>query len=201
MFATLWAKMAVSVNPFWRVHIEGRENLEKGKPYIFVSNHQSNFDILILFQIYRFFKWISKIEVLKFPFVGWGLRMNRYVYFDRKNPKSRAEVLKKCKEWLEKGVSLFFFPEGTRSRDGELRKFKPGAFQLAIEEKIPLVPIAIQGSRDILGKHKLLLSAKADIHIQIMEPISMDRFTPEDLDKLIDQTRRKIGEFLEKKKV
>lgn len=197
MCSCSWAKVALAMNPFWKFHIEGRKKIKWGKPYILVANHQSNFDIFIMYQLFRPFKWIAKKEILKYPFVGWGMQMNRYVYFDRKDRRARAKVIEQCRDWLQKGVPVFFFPEGTRSKSGEMQKFKVGAFQLAIQENLPITPIAIQGTRDILGKNKLLLSTKANIRVKILDPIPVDDYTPDQVNDLIEKTRGRIGQALE----
>ena len=148
-----WARMIELILPFWEIRVEGLEHIGRPGPYVIVSNHQSLLDILIvLASLPLHFKFIAKSELFWIPFFGWHLWLARYIPLRRGDPESGRVCLAKAREWLRRDVSVLFFPEGTRSCDGEIQEFKPGAFKLAIEEKINILPLVIAGTRDAIPK-------------------------------------------------
>jgi 1-acyl-sn-glycerol-3-phosphate acyltransferase len=114
--------------PIWKVRFEGRKNILKNKTFVIISNHQSMMDILFLNELKMRFKWISKIETTRVPFIGWYLRMADYITVDRGNSESKEEMLMKSFSCLKNGTSIMIFPEGTRSPDKQIASFKRGAF-------------------------------------------------------------------------
>ena len=137
--------------------IEGVENLQKGQSYVFVCNHVSLFDVWLVYGwLPVVFKWIMKQELRKVPFVGSGCYAAGHIFIDRRNPRAAKESLERAKSILKDGVSLVVFPEGTRSKNGEVQAFKRGAFQLAQEFSLPIVPITINGAFDVLPRTSLL---------------------------------------------
>lgn len=176
LFTSFWACIYLWAMPAWSVSVEGRDKIRKKERYIVVSNHQSQLDILVAFRLFFHFKWVSKAEVFKLPFIGWNMVLNRYIKIHRGRKESVIQMMAACEEALDRGSSVFFFPEGTRSRTGELRDFKPGAFILAHKQKLPILVIAINGTRDALPKHSLNFHGRHDIRIKVIGEIPYDDF-------------------------
>ncbi len=151
--ANLWAISIGKFNPWWEFNISGRENLAKeGEVVIYVSNHQSQADILALFMLSTRFRWLSKASLFKIPMFGWGMTAVGYVPVDRNSKSSSEKSIKLSIRHLKKGTPMIFFPEGTRSKTGELGEFKMGAFRLAKSLNISIVPITVDGCADMLPK-------------------------------------------------
>jgi len=170
--------------PIWKITIEGREKALRGTTYVIISNHQSMLDTLLINCLRYKFKWISKIENLKVPVLGWYLKMAGYITVNRGNEDSKAEMLEKSYNFLKKGNSIMIFPEGTRSTDKEIGFFKRGAFQLALKARVSILPILIEGTGDVLPKHGLIFGSGHKITVRVLDPIYPDSFindNPEEL--------------------
>ena len=170
--------------PIWTIHIEGREKAVRGAAYVIISNHQSLIDILLINCLRYRFKWISKIEIFKVPVIGWYLKMADYIVVDRGNEESKIEMLEKSYDCLKKGISIMIFPEGTRSLNNEIGFFKRGAFQLALEANISLLPVLIDGTGGILPKHGLIFGSGNHIRIRVLDPVHPDSFGTESPENL-----------------
>ena len=157
--------------PIWTINIEGREKAVKGTTYVIISNHQSVLDILLLNCIRYKFKWISKIENINFPVIGWYLKMADYIIVDRENEESKTRMLEKSYDCLKRGISIMIFPEGTRSLNNEIGFFKRGAFQLVLQADVPILPVLIDGSGGILPKHGLIFGNGHNIRIRVLDPV------------------------------
>lgn len=166
--------------PIWKIDIEGRGKIVKGTTYVIISNHQSILDIILLTNLWYRFKWISKIENTKVPILGWYLRMADYITVDRINEKSKEEMLVNSYKCLKRGISLMIFPEGTRSRDGEIGIFKRGAFELAIQADVPILPILIDGTGGVLPKHGLVFSSGHHARVRVLDPVQPSSFNTKD---------------------
>jgi 1-acyl-sn-glycerol-3-phosphate acyltransferase len=191
-YTCFWSSLYLWVNPFWSLQKFGVEKVDPEKAYVIVANHQSMADIICVFNTYMHFKWVAKKELFKVPLLGWNMSLNGYVAIDRGNPDSREKCLRECRDWLRKGSSVFFFPEGTRSQDGKLRDFKPGAFRLAMESGYDILPIVIRGSLHAIPKHSRLLSGKSKMRLKVLDPISSAPFRNGD----IDESARRLAEDL-----
>lgn len=176
LFSCFWAQIYFYCNPFWRLRVEGRERLPWKGPAVIVANHQSLGDILVLFGLYRPFKWVSKASVFKVPFLGWNMALNRYVRLVRGSKESIAQMMSDCERWIDRGVPVLLFPEGTRSEDGEVKPFKDGAFRLSVGKGCPIYPVVITGTARTLPKHGLLLDTRADCVVRVLPPVSPDDF-------------------------
>lgn len=176
LFSCFWAQLYFYVNPLWRLRIEGREHLPWRGPAVIVSNHESLGDILVLFGLYRPYKWVSKASVFKVPFVGWNMRLNRYVGLVRGDAASIRKMMQACERWLARGVPVLLFPEGTRSVDGKVKAFKDGAFRLAVSTGAPVIPIALDGTAAILPKHGFVLRGPADCRVRVLPPVDPAAF-------------------------
>jgi 1-acyl-sn-glycerol-3-phosphate acyltransferase len=170
--------------PIWKIDIEGREKALKGVTYVIISNHQSMLDTLLLNCLRYKFKWISKIENIKVPVLGWYIRMAGYITVNRGDEVSKTEMLEKSYRCLKRGTSIMIFPEGTRSLNKEIGFFKRGAFQLAIQSNVSILPVLIDGTGGVLPKHGLIFGSGHRIRIRVLDPVSPSYFDtdkPEEL--------------------
>lgn len=153
-----------------RVAVEGVERLTPGTTYVFVSNHQSIYDTPVVFASLPFqIRIIAKESLARFPVLGWHLKRGGHLFVDRKHP-DRAGILKRWRALVLEGVSLIIFAEGGRSWDGRVGHFKAGSFLLAIEAGLPVVPLAIIGTRQVMPKGRLR-TEPADVKLIIHDPI------------------------------
>ena len=167
---SFWARTVLTACPLMRVRLEGTHHLKSGATYVLVANHQSLADILAVLHIQHPFKFIAKKELFWIPFLGWALSLAGYIPLVRGDSKSGKEALEKASDHLRQGVSVLFFPEGTRSPDGEIRDFKIGAFKLAVETGVPVVPIVIDGTHDLLPKGSRLLARRVEVLVKVEAP-------------------------------
>lgn len=192
-----WADAVMALNPYAKLIVSGLENIDKEKAYVIVANHQSIADILVMYRIRAQFKWISKDSLFNIPFFGWSMMMTKYIRLTRDDSSSIQKVYRQAVQWLRKGMSLVFFPEGTRSKTGEMGVFQNGAFKLAIREKVPMLPIAITGTKDVLPKGSWELDQmKVTGRLMILPPIDTSGFKPEEFEKLRDITRSAMEKAL-----
>lgn len=181
-----------------RTKVRGLENLDPEKTYIIAANHVSNFDILtISAHLPLQFRWVSKKELFQIPIMGQGMKRVGYVEIDRQNKEKAWAHLFEARSKLEEGFSLMFFPEGTRSPDGEIKRFKPGAFVLAIHTGLPVLPITIVGSHEIMRKRSLLFQP-GTVELVIHPPISPSGFTIARKHEFAEVVRDQIAAELEK---
>lgn len=194
--AVTWGRTLFALGPAWSHEVRGRENLPKGgKPYIMVANHTSSADIWALFLVGGQFRWLSKDAMFKLPAVGPAMRWAGYVSVTRGNRNSQAQAVEKSREWLRRGISMAFFPEGTRSEDGRVKEFKGGAFKLAIEENLEIVPIVLRGTRDMLVKNSGF-PKKAHLDIEILPP--MRAVPAEEMRIFAERVRQVIADGLDR---
>lgn len=196
LFTCFWASLYTWMMPPWRIRIEGREHVRKNAAYMIVSNHQSQLDILVAFRLFFHFKWVSKIEMFRIPLIGWNMSLNRYVKLKRGDKESVGQMLSLCETHLDEGSSIFMFPEGTRSPDGEVKAFKLGAFQLAHQKKVPILPIVISGTNKALPKYSLNFTGVQKIYIKIFEEIPYSAFAEMSVEDTAQMVRRFIIEKL-----
>ena len=187
LYTCAWASFYTYIFPYWSVRLRGRARLRDAGTVVIVSNHQSLLDILVLFRLYTHYKWVSKSEIFRVPFVGWNMTLNRYIRIRRGDSADASRMMVKCGEALDSGSSIMMFPEGTRSPDGEIRSFKHGAFTLAVRHHVAVVPIVIDGTLDALPKYGLTLHNAAKIKIDVLDPIDPAQFAT--VEALKDHTR------------
>lgn len=173
---SLWGYHFVLLNPFWKCRFEGLKHLRKGQRYVMVANHQSLADIFVLSGLRHNFKWVSKASLLDIPFFGWSMKLNEYVSIDRGNKTSIKKMMASCKRWLDQGVSIMLFPEGTRSDDGRMGAFRDGSFRLSQDCNVPILPIVITGTREIAAKHSRTFNFGAEVRIKILAPVWPEQF-------------------------
>jgi len=169
-FTSYWGSHYLAWAPFAEVRVEGRERVVGGGPYVYVVNHQSMVDILAVFAIHLPFLWVSKIENFFVPFLGWNMWLNGYVALRRGSLPSILRMIRSCLAKIGKGHSLCVFPEGTRSPDGTIKSFYRGAFWLASRASVPIVPVVIDGTGDIIKKKRLRI-VPGPVRVHILEPI------------------------------
>jgi len=158
------------VNPLWRVRVEGRERIPRG-PSVLVVNHQSMADVAACMGLHRPFKFVSKASLFSLPVVGWAMKMLRYVRLERGRPHSTRAMLDQCRHWLRRGMSVLMFPEGTYAPGAALLHFKPGAFVLARDERVPMVPVLISGTRDLVVGDGPWMAPRVNIRIRVLDPV------------------------------
>ena len=194
--ASLWGRSIILCNPSWRLTVIGREHLKPHHAYVLVANHQSLLDIMALFALRRQFKWIAKAELFRIPFLGWAMSLAGYVQLARGRHGSVRETYDRTRRWLASGVSVLFFPEGTRSHTGELGVFKNGAFKLAMDTAHPVAPIVVTGTRDLLMKGSWMFRAGSRVQITILPPITLSTYRTWEPERLRDEVRRRIATTL-----
>jgi len=193
MFTSFWGHLYLWTVPFWSVTIIGREKLRKDATYMIVSNHQSQLDILVAFGLFFPFKWISKAEIFRVPFVGWNMTLNQYIKLKRGDKESINRMMGECEKMFRKGCSLYFFPEGTRSKTGVVKPFKPGAFILAKKMRVPILMIAINGTKNALPKHSMGFHGSHDIRLEVLGEIPYEEFSDLSVEALAETVRQRIG--------
>lgn len=177
------------LNPLWDVRVEGREKLPP-PPCVLVANHQSMADILAAFGLFHPFKFVSKASLFQVPLVGWAMRLCRYVPLERGRPRSTARMLEECRGWLGRGVSVLIFPEGTYSEGEQMLPFRRGAFRLAVEAQVPLVPVRLEGTRQLIEGDGPWLRPRATVRVTVLEPITD---VGADEEALARRARRALG--------
>lgn len=192
-FSCWWGYHYVQLNPFWQCQFEGLEHIDPAKTYVLVANHQSMADILVLYGLRKPFKWVSKEEIFNVPCVGWNMYLNQYVRIKRGNMSSVKEMMTTCRDWLKQGASILMFPEGTRSEDGELLSFKDGSFRLACEANLPVIPIVVTGTHEILPKKQKILNFHSQIKVKVLPAV-----LPADFERKSAAMRNYVHDLMKK---
>ena len=190
-----WSRMITRVSGV-TVQVEGMENLEVGKPYIFAANHQSQFDIFALDgYLLVDFRWLAKKELLRIPLVGHAMKLSGTVFIDRSRGRQAMKSLTEAAKRIADGTSVVVFPEGTRSVDGRLQPFKSGAMYLAIKSGVDIVPMSISGGFEILPKGNFL-ARPGQLRIRIGEPIASSDYNQKQKQELADVLHEKVADLL-----
>ncbi len=190
-----WARVMAWVTPM-RVEVKGRENIDPRQSYVLVSNHQSQYDIFVLYGWLGIdFKWVMKQELRNVLGIGVACERLGHIFIDRSNHAAAIATLEAARTKIVDGTSVIFFPEGTRSTDGRLLRFKRGAFRMALDLGLPILPLTVTGTRDVLPANTSDLlpgSARLIIH----EPISVEGVTAKECQELSDRVRKVIASSL-----
>lgn len=190
----VWARLFCLLTMV-KVTVSGRENISKSTSYVFVANHQGAYDI---FSIYGYlnhnFRWMMKKSLEKIPFVGFSCRVSGQIYVDNSSPSAIRETMRDAEKQLAKGMSVVVFPEGARTLTGKMGRFKRGAYTLATEFNLPVVPITIDGAYKVMPR-TARLPRPGHIHLTIHQPI-MPPPGGYDVHALMDQTRAQIASIL-----
>lgn len=198
LFTSFWAALYLWVMPAWSVRIDGERRIAWRRHFVIVSNHQSQLDILLAFCLFIPFKWVSKAEVFNVPLIGWNMRLNRYIKLKRGDKAGIARMFADCEAALSRGNSIFIFPEGTRSKTGRMKPFKPGAFILAKKMKVPILPVVISGTHTALPKHSLNFHGRQQLHIRVLAPVTVDQVAGQPVEALSDLVYRLIDGELQR---
>jgi len=197
-FTSFWSSVILASNPYWRTTVTGKEKVKPGIPYVIVSNHQSGADILVLFRLFIPFIWISKKELFYVPFIGWNMTLNRYISLERSKGRSKRMMMDKAVEVIRRGNPVMLFPEGTRSRDGLIQPFKPGAFRLALETGAPILPIAVKGTSHAIKKGGFIIHKNHGLRAVVLDPIPFEAIKDMDLHqvtiKVHDLIKQELGQ-------
>lgn len=189
-YSIIWALFYIWINPFWKIKFVGGENIKKNQAYIIVSNHQSAMDIVLLYRLWMHFKWVAKREIFRIPVIGWNLWLNRHIAIDRTSVKGALRMMKQAENHLKMGTSVLIFPEGTRSSDGAVKRFKDGAFVLAQKTGYPILPVILNGTRETFSKESIHIKGKQTFHLKILPEISLEQYkdkSPSELTQYIQQ--------------
>jgi len=188
----IWGWILCRAN-FVFVKVKGRENVRPGQSYVVMSNHQSHFDVPVLSAYLGMqYRWVAKKELESVPVMGPACKALGHIFIDRKNRESAIASLNAARPRLVNGVSVLFFPEGTRSRDGRMKEFKKGGFVMALDLGLPILPVSVSGTHRVLpGKSLKLLPGCATVTIH--PAIDVAGKTLDDRDLLMEATRRAIG--------
>lgn len=188
---TTWARLNGYMTPML-VRVSGRENIDRRQSYIIVTNHQSQYDIFVLYGWLGIdFKWVMKQELRKVPGIGIGCEKVGHIFIDRSHPDRAIASLNAAKDRIINGTSVIFFPEGTRSRDGSLGEFKKGAFKMAVDLGLPILPITIVGTRNILPSNTFDLFP-GKVRLIIHRPIEIAGIADNGVQQLMNRSRAAI---------
>ncbi len=196
-FTCFWASLYTWTNPAWPVEVRGRERLRPDTAYVMVANHLSLLDILVVFRLFADFKWVSKIENFRVPFIGWNMSLNGYIKLVRGRRESVRAMMDACERTLREGSSIMMFPEGTRSPNGRMRSFKTGAFELALRSHVPILPIVLEGTADALPKRGFVLQGRHPIRLSVLDPIPYEEFSQLSVEALTQRLQDLIASRLE----
>ena len=198
--APRWVQVMWSRSVLWfllvPIKVTGRENVDPKQSYVFVANHQSFLDA---FAVYGWlpnnFKWLMKKEIRKVPFVGTACAVAGHIFVDRSNPKAALKSLDLIKKELVDGISTVIFPEGTRTKTGAIGRFKQGAFKIAMDLKLPVVPISMSGFYKAMPSRQVFVSSRSRVHLHIGEPIDISQCA--DINEAMDVVRTKVIEGMD----
>ena len=191
LIATNWATLNLATM-LASVEVHRSTKIQPHQPYVIVANHQSLIDIYVLYSRLKMdIKWVMKAELAKVPFLGTACKKMGHILIDRSDSVGAQQSIVDAKERIMRGNSVIFFPEGTRSRDGELMTFKKGAFRLALELGLPVLPVSIQGTGKILPSDSMHWQP-GHIRLQIHDPISTEGMTSKDVNQLRDAAKTAI---------
>jgi 1-acyl-sn-glycerol-3-phosphate acyltransferase len=194
-FAVTWARWLAWLTPI-SVTVEGGENAQRDRSCVVISNHQSIYDIIVIYGWLELdLKWVMKKELRKIPGIGIGCEKAGHIFVERRNPQQARKALDEALARLSRGIGILFFVEGTRSMDGRLLPFKNGAFRTAIEQQIPLLPVTLIGTRDILPNKTVKLFPGA-VRMVVHPCIETEGMEPSQTGELLARSSKVIGSAL-----
>ncbi len=187
------------IPPFWRFRIEGLEHVDRKGRYVITLNHQAMSDIPALYFVPLNYRWVSKREVFKIPFFGQLLRLHGDICIDRGRAAEAMEQLQRegCR-WLDRGVSVAIFPEGTRSKDGEIHRFKIGAFELARQAEVPILPVVLEGTERLINKNRSF-RWRNTVTVRVLKPVPLEEVKATEPKEMAERVHDRMAE--ERKKI
>jgi 1-acyl-sn-glycerol-3-phosphate acyltransferase len=186
------AMVAGRLNPFWDFRVIDDVHPDPRRPYVFVANHQSNADPFLVAMVPWEMKWLSKKSIFDIPLLGWMMRVAGDVEVDRGNKESARKAMTQMRDRLDRKLSVIIFPQGTRSPDGTVGAFREGAFRLAIEAGVDVVPLAVAGTAESLPKGSLAFT-KTSATVSVLPPVSTKGLSVEDAPKLAESVRAELA--------
>jgi 1-acyl-sn-glycerol-3-phosphate acyltransferase len=188
--ARAWSRLILATSGV-RVRVSGLERLDPKRSYVFAANHQSIYDIPIVFSALPYqLRIVAKESLGRIPFMGWHLHRAGHLLVDRKNPG--ADIVHKMARLVREGSSLIVFPEGTRSVDGTLGRFKKGSFLVALGAKLPVVPVTIEGSRHVMQKGRLMVRP-GEVLLTVHDAVPTESVRREEVRALAEQVRAAVA--------
>lgn len=191
-----WSDAVIGLNPYWKVTVKGLEHIDPKRTYVIVANHQSLADIVVLYQLRAQFKWVAKESLFRIPFLGWCLGLCKHIALRRNDRASIRDVYREAIAYIRSGMSVLFFPEGTRSETTEMNPFQNGAFKLALSEKVPVLPVVLNGTRHAIPKGDWVMKSKVFCDLTVLEPIETADLPHSDFQKLSEAIRSRMAEKL-----
>ena len=195
--AIIPGRVLIRVSPLWKLQVAGRENYVPGGNYVMISNHQSLLDIPVVECLRLDYRWVSKVENFRVPVLGQSMRLAGYISLTRGDKESVIKMMEQSARTLRNGESVFIFPEGTRSPDSQIRRFKSGAFRLALETNTPILPVLIDGTGAVLPRKGFIFSSGHKLKMKILKPIYPAEFVSDDPDRLASAVQSMMQEALE----
>lgn len=192
LFSCFWGAQYIWVVPYWSLKIYDRKKFDNKKHYIIVSNHQSLADIVVIYSLFKHFRWTSKVENFKTPFVGWVLAFNRSIKIYRGATDAYQKFEEQALQALNTGNSIMIFPEGTRSKTGKMGKFKDGAFRLAHDSKSDILPMVIDGTSRAIPKSGWILTGREKMFLKVLDPVPYSEFSNLSVNETSELIREKI---------
>ncbi|MCU0848997.1 MAG: 1-acyl-sn-glycerol-3-phosphate acyltransferase [Spirochaetes bacterium] len=187
----LWSRTSLWVSGV-NLLTEGLENIDDRKVQIFASNHNSHFDIFVLSAVIPVrFGWVAKKELFKIPFMGWHMKLQRYIAIDRSNKELARKSMDEAADKIREGNRITIFPEGTRSKDGNLQPFKKGLFYLCLKTGVPIVPIYIDGTGRVLRSHSLRIKP-GTVKIRIGKEMKTSGYTEDRIEDMMNELRKRM---------
>ncbi len=200
-----WTRCYFGIIPSWRVKVEGRENVEPGKAYVVIVNHRSMLDILLMYVLPLEFKWVSKKEVYRWPLFGWVLWMHNDIGIERGTAGAVRKMVRQGKGWIDKGVSVIVFPEGSRSKTRQIQRFREGAFLLAQQAGAAILPCVAEGTGSAFNGWRL--NFRNRFRVRILPPVPAEvvaetrlKEMAEKMHGLMDREHRAMLEEMEHEK-
>lgn len=193
--ARVWSRAVLAFSGI-RIQVEQRGTLDPGRAYVFMANHLSAVDIWAIFVAVPIpVRMIAKKQLAAIPLFGWAMMAGRFIFIDRQNAPSARRSIERARDRIRGGDSVVIFPEGTRSRDGSLQPFKKGGFHLAIEAGVPVVPVALTGTREAMPRGSLLLRP-GRVRVSVGEPIPTEGLSTENRHQLLGRVRAAMADLL-----
>ncbi|MDH3427838.1 MAG: 1-acyl-sn-glycerol-3-phosphate acyltransferase, partial [Gemmatimonadota bacterium] len=187
------ATVLVALNPWWSISVKGDLPPRSSEPFVAVCNHESLADILLVGTLPFDMKWLSKAQIARIPLLGWMMWMAGDIIVNRGDARSRGKSYDEMVAWIDRGASIMIFPEGTRSRTGDMLPFRNGAFRLALETQRPIQPLAVTGARQAIRADSALFG-RARVTVQILDQVPVEGLGMEDVDELRDRVRSMIAD-------
>lgn len=196
-FTVLWSRLYLTINPFWKIRLKNAHRINPDSKYILISNHQSVIDIALLLQLRINFKWVSKMELAHVPIVGWVIWLNNHILVRRGDKQSVTQMAEACKRTLSEGTSVFMFPEGTRTTNGELQLFKEGAFILARDNVVSILPVVLDGASRALPRKGFWFRVRQTFTVSVLDEITEQQIRAMEISDLMNYTRQRMMQELE----